>query len=391
MQEPFRSCTLGFRRHTAALVALAALTFEQIRGNVRTMENDLQVHAIRFDLAARSSQTFGLDQLEQEIAGASVFVWVDLQGREIDDLHRVLRRLRVVLPPVAAFDRAEVLPRIVEQADCLSFDLYEVEDPELHLDTTRGLSEIRSVRMMLLLGAHFIVTFHQQSLAIIREVRATCDESFRAWGKTPGFLAFLLLQRCLYDYAQMNLANDNYLDRLDRLVLTGDQRELAEGVSLARRNILMLKKLGASLEIILMVLASKKSLFVSDESRTFYQEMLRTATSVRSAIDSSRDLLDGIVGSIEAEASHRTSDVARVLTVVSTIMLPLGLITGVYGMNFHNMPELAVPWAYHAVLIGMVLISVAIFWVFHRLGWIGRFRKKGQSTLSLPGVKHRRR
>ena len=120
-----------------------------------------------------------------------------------------------------------------------------------------------------------------------------------------------------------------------------------------------------------MLLATKRSRFVSPEARTFFNEMHQNAHAIRAAVDSSRDMLDGILASVQATAANRTSEIARVLTVMSGIILPLTLITGIYGMNFENMPELKQPWGYFAVLLLMVSLGVTLTFLFRRLGWIG--------------------
>jgi len=71
-----------------------------------------------------------------------------------------------------------------------------------------------------------------------------------------------------------------------------------------------------------------------------------------------------------ALASHRTNEVVRVLTVFSVFFLPLTFIVGVYGMNFHFMPELRSPWGYPAVLVGMGLVTLAIYLWFRSRGWL---------------------
>jgi len=287
----------------------------------------------------------------------------------------VLRRLGVDVLLTSRFEEPEVLPRIVDRPDCLGFYLYEVEDPERHLDTSHGLRELEFVRLILVLGESFVVTYHRLDVDAVTYVRDACEENFRLWGRTPGFVAFLFLQRCLYDYAHLNLANDNYLDRLQEHVESGEREQLAEGISLAGRNILTLKKLAASLHIVLMLLATKRSPYISDEARSFYREMLATAATVRAAIDSSRDMLDGIVAAVQARAAQRTSDIARVLTVVSTIMLPLTLIAGIYGMNFRHMPELESRWGYIGALLAMGAVGAGLLLAFWRLGWLGRRRR----------------
>jgi magnesium transporter len=105
--------------------------------------------------------------------------------------------------------------------------------------------------------------------------------------------------------------------------------------------------------------------------------MLQNAIAVRASVDSSRDMLDGVVASIQAAAANRTSDIARVLTVVSTIILPLTLISGIYGMNFDYMPELRTAHGYFFVLGAMVSLAAALLLVFWRIGWFGRPSRPG--------------
>jgi magnesium transporter len=339
------------------------------------------VHALSFRCADKSVRSFALADLEAERRDPETFCWVDVEGPEVAVVRDVLHRFGADVALTDRFGAPEVLPRIVEGPDFLGFYLYEVEDPERHLDTSCGLSELDFVRLLLVLGDRCVVTYHARAVEAVRYVRSNCEESFRRWGETHGFLTFLFLHRCLYDYAHLNLANDNFLDHLEEQVLTGDRMNLAGKISLAGRNILTLKKLAASLHIVLMTLATKRSLFVSEVSRAFYNDMLQNAVAVRASIDSSRDLLDAVLAAIHAAEAERTSDIARVLTVVSTVVLPLTLIAGIYGMNFEHMPELRLPWAYFATLGAMGALGVAMLFGFWRLGWLrgggGGGAKKG--------------
>jgi magnesium transporter len=144
----------------------------------------------------------------------------------------------------------------------------------------------------------------------------------------------------------------------------------------AGRNILTLKKLAASLHIVLMRLATKHSPFISADARASFQELQQNAQAVRAAVDSSRDMLDGILGAVQAAASKRTAEVARVLTVLSGILLPLTLVTGIYGMNFENMPELKSRHGYFLTLGGLALLGLALFLLFRGLGWVGTGRSR---------------
>lgn len=342
----------------------------------RPAETETVFNGFSFNPADHTVHTFGRQDLERELKDPAVFSWIDVQAPEISALNELLRRWDIDLVLTSHFDQPEVLPRIVERQDCLAFYLYEIEDPERHLDTSRGVNEISFARMILVLGADFVITYHRVPLDAVDEIKRTCGDSFRLAGKTPGFIAFLFLQRCLYDYAHLNLANDNVLDRMQAQVRAGNEDGLSELVALAGVNIIKLKKLAASVHIVLMLLSTKASPFISAPARSSFQDMLQSAFAVRAAIDSSRNLLDGIVAAVQAASAHRTSEIARVLTVMSGIMLPLGIITGIYGMNFRHMPELEWRWGYYAVLAALAAVGVTLFLVFRRLGWMGTGPKR---------------
>lgn len=336
-------------------------------------------YGISFDTKDRTARTFSRRELDSELQNPAVFSWIDIEAPGIEALNVILRVLNIDLVLVGHFNEPEVLPRIVERPDCLAFYVYEVVNPERYLDTSHGLTEIDFARMIVVLGSNFIITFHRRRLDAVEYVKGTCVESFRLAGKTPGFIAFLFLQRCLYDYAHLNLANDNYLDSLEAGVLTGSHEELAAKISVAGLNILTLKKLAASLHIVLMLMVTKKSLFISEEARESLAQMLQNAVAARAAIDSSRDLLDGIIAGLQASAANRTSEIARVLTVISAIILPLTLITGIYGMNFEHMPELKWGRGYFAVLSFMSVLALGLIMLFLRLRWIGAGKSKDKT------------
>ena len=91
---------------------------------------------------------------------------------------------------------------------------------------------------------------------------------------------------------------------------------------------------------------------------------------MREAVDSSRDLLHGVLASIQAAASNRIADVARVLTVLSGVLMPLTLLTGIYGMNFENMPELKSRYGYITLLSVMALVVAVQLYLFRSKKWL---------------------
>jgi magnesium transporter len=148
---------------------------------------------------------------------------------------------------------------------------------------------------------------------------------------------------------------------LEAGAVSGDHGEVAENISIASSNILNLKKAVSSLHIILMSLVTKRNRFISEEARNSFESMLQNVLAIQASIESSRDLLGGIVGELQARAANRLSTIAGLLTIVSVIFLPLTLVAGIYGMNT-ELPALkgALADFLVAVILAILLLVLAL-------------------------------
>jgi magnesium transporter len=227
-----------------------------------------------------------------------------------------------------------------------------------------------------ILGKRFIITYRQTQSDLVDYLKKDFESNFKLAGRTPGFIEFLLFQHCLYNYSRINLMNDNFLDELELCVMSGDISKDMQRISTAGYNILTLKKLNSNLHIILLMLVSKQSYTISEEARISLSEMLTETISIRDAIDSSRYLLDSIIASIDADASRKTSEIIRVLTITSVIFMPLTLITGIFGMNFHNLPGLESENGFLYSMLAMGFIIIGFLGILWHLGWLRPMQRK---------------
>ena len=85
-------------------------------------------------------------------------------------------------------------------------------------------------------------------------------------------------------------------------------------------------------------------------------------------LDDQRDELQAVFDAFHSLSAHRMNEIVKVLTLISTIMLPLTFLAGVYGMNFDNMPELHMPYAYGGVWALMTAVALALVMFFRRRG-----------------------
>jgi magnesium transporter len=109
---------------------------------------------------------------------------------------------------------------------------------------------------------------------------------------------------------------------------------------------------------------------IKQETQVYLRDVYDHMVQIADTVESFRDLLSGMIDLYHSTLSTRVNDVMRLLTVISTIFIPLTFIVGVYGMNFDVMPELHWEWGYPAVWVLMLGISGTLVWLFTKKGWL---------------------
>jgi Mg2+ and Co2+ transporter CorA len=231
-----------------------------------------------FALRDRAILACEAHELTRIVSDPESFVWIDLEASSIDTLNQTLLELGVDLVIEQDMDEAAVLPRLLDHARCMVCCVHEVSDPERHLHVSNRLGLMSPSQLILVLGERFVVTYHRSPMPCIDYVKTRSEAVFEFEGTGPSLIAYLLFQRCVYEYAHLNLANDNYLDRLQAGLRAKDFEALADIIEIAHANILTLKKMVSSLQIVLGRLTTMQTPFVDEE----FISSTRTATSYES-------------------------------------------------------------------------------------------------------------
>lgn len=203
------------------------------------------------------------------------------------------------------------------------------------------------------------------ALSIIRRVQRT-----KKW-KLPS------MERFLYDFLEQIIHDDAFvLNRYEMELneLEKDLKEESDDVILRLNEILgsirelrmhyeQLMDLGQELE------ENENSFFNNDNLRYFHLFTARIAI-LRDMAASTRDYIIQLRDYYESQMGLRQNRIMTLLTVITSIFLPLTLITGWYGMNFRYMPELEMRWAYPALLVIFVIITVVCLIFFKKKKWL---------------------
>ena len=163
---------------------------------------------------------------------------------------------------------------------------------------------------------------------------------------------------------------DDSLLGLEERVVGPSHDDVVKEIHDRKVELLTLRRLIWPLREVTAELARAEGGLLTAASDPFFRDLHDNVLQVIDQLDAQRDRLSSLLELHLALTSHRTNDVMRVLTVVSTLFIPLTFIVGVYGMNFHHMPELAWSWGYPAVWAVMAGTFVGMAWWLKRLGYL---------------------
>ncbi len=131
-----------------------------------------------------------------------------------------------------------------------------------------------------------------------------------------------------------------------------------------------LRRVGLHQKTILRRLSAGELPHVPDEARPFFRDVDDHFVRVMDLTESYGDLVASSLEAYLSMQSHRLNEVMKILTIISTIMLPLTFITGLYGMNFDAMPGIHWEYGYQMAWFVMLASSVGSFVWMKRKGWI---------------------
>lgn len=293
------------------------------------------------------------------------FKWIDCEAPEQEDLLRLAEEFPIPLQALSTCLDPEHLPKCEFFPEVLFFIMrHHDSEAKAKAATMQELT----TKLVFFVGKDFVLTLHRKPLPCITDKKT----------KVPfEKLTLISLVKNLALHTMKTF--DAPLAELDGKTETIEGRVF----SLHRRNILregyMIKRKISSYRKIfkftfdifhkipsIVAIPARELITIKDylEKHTYYAE------NIHEEITGLLSLHLSLMAQKTNEASFRTNEVMRVLTVFSIFFLPLNFIAGIYGMNFEHMPELKMPYGYYMILSFMLILVISItFWIY-RKGWL---------------------
>jgi len=216
----------------------------------------------------------------------------------------------------------------------------------------------------------YLITFHRTPIPGVAWTHERLRQADSVASLKPGTLLAGILEAAARRSLQLVDGLEAQISELEARSIAGDPHVVGL-VQAFRRDAIVLRRVLAPERDMVRALMHEGMPGIDDRALRRLDSIYDDCFRVVESLDMARALLASVLETYRSTVAERTNEVMKVLTVFSAIILPLSLLAGIYGMNFVNMPELAQPWAYFALLGVMVVFSVGLWVYFSRRGFIG--------------------
>lgn len=231
---------------------------------------------------------------------------------------------------------------------------------------------VRAEQLSMILVGDTVISFQEpeggDAFDVIRTRLRQCKGRVRKLG--ADYLFYALMDAVVdYYFSALEKIGDKVED-IEEEIINDPKRESLIQLYGLKREVIYLRKQVWPLRDMLSNLLRSESTLITDNTQLFFRDLQDHSTRIIDTVETYRDLLSGIMDIYLSTNSNKMNEVMKVLTIMSSIFIPVTFIAGVYGMNFDFMPELKSPYGYAGVWLVMLSVMGGLVYYFKRKKWM---------------------
>jgi magnesium transporter len=292
------------------------------------------------------------------ISGDYRWYWIDFNEPTPDEIEFLKEPLR--FHPLAIEDCIHTLQRP-------KLDYYD--DYNFFVVQSLNADSMDKEEVDLFLGTDYIITFHMEMNREIDDVWSRLELTKTPGNWDPSLVIYHVIDKIVDNYFPLVYKIEDLLNEIDENSAGRSMEELLEDLFDTRHELLSLRHTITPMRDLVYRMINSHRLADILARKEYFNDIHDHLLRLGEKVEESRELTTDIRDSYLSMNSHETNRVMKVLTVITTIFMPLTFIAGIYGMNFNNMPELNWQYGYFSALFTMSFIGLAMFLWFRKKGW----------------------
>jgi magnesium transporter len=353
------------------------------------------IFVLRWDPVLHTGRRLGPSELpasHTELNGEDDAVWIDLENPTPEEEDLIFKQFLPIHPltledvtkPRRHPDEGAHLPKVEEFKDYLfvivnplpmgfkSSASTDNDSPPEPAPNPSIRDRRRRPQLSAIMTSQVLITQHYEPLPAVNEVQAYATRHEECARRGPDYLFHLILDKMVDEYTPVVEGIADRLDRLEDRMFRRPTREVLQQLLRMKRQVSYLRKTLLLEREVLFRLHRGEFDLVDQREIVYYRNVYDHLVRYTELIESAREMVSDLMQSHLAAASNRLNEIMKVLTMISTVVLPMTLIAGIYGMNFEAnvWPDFKSVWGFPFAVGAMVLTGLGAFFWFRRRGWL---------------------
>lgn len=291
--------------------------------------------------------------------------WFDLMGlHDVKLIERIGQQFNIHSLVLEDILHTQQRPKFEEYGNDAFFVLHALAYDNIN-------HELNFEQIAIYFGENFLITFQENADDTFKPVRERLEvSSGRIRNRKSDYLAYALIDNLVDNYFEVLDRFEERMEELEAEITANPTRRAKEDIYHLKFQMLAMRKSVMPLRDAVNRFSRCECSAVEESSAVYIRDLFDHVLRIADLVETYRDMLNGIIELYHSELSLRMNNVMQVLTVTTTIFVPLTFLAGVYGMNFDNMPELHWKYGYFYLLGLMFVIAVLLLIYFRRKKWI---------------------
>lgn len=299
----------------------------------------------------------------------NAFVWLGLHEPELAEMSAIAATYGLHELAVEDAVKAQQRPKLERFGEVTFLVLRTARYCE-HVELTENSEVVETGQVMLFIGPNFVISVRHGDACRLSPIRADLEAKRDLLRHGPWAVAYAVTDRVVDLYLEVADRLEGDLDVLEADVFDRQGSGRIQRIYQMKRELVEFKRAVAPLQRPLLTLTAQVNREVPEEIRRYFRDVQDHLSRTVEQVTSYDDLLNSILQARLAQVTVDQNNDMRKIAAWAAIAAVWTAIAGIYGMNFHNMPELQMTYGYPVVLALMLAISLALYRWFRRNGWL---------------------
>jgi len=227
---------------------------------------------------------------------------------------------------------------------------------------------LETIELKVFVGKNFLITLNETKIPLLDELfylaKTNAKKRARFFRRSSFHLFYFLFNQLLLDINPLIKEAGKMIDEIDKQVLSRQYKEVFKQISVMRRNLIVFQTIIKPQIPLFRKLEEGKAKVTKGIYPYYWGNLVDRLRSVWEQLEDYMQILEGLATTNESLLTYKTNEIIKILTIFSVVLLPLTLISGIYGMNIRTLPFLFSPFSFiiiSGIMMGIVFLMLGYF------------------------------